>query len=148
MWGAAVLEEAFQETLHPTRRRHPLERLGLVTRSSQWGRLWSALSSLVQNRPQSVASDPGPTGLPQHEQLDIKSGSSSIHRQKNKALSLPCPSRSSLFTPDLKPARSQDTHMAFPPICPHISPSSEHGPGVSPMPAKPVPSSLNDSWSF
>lgn len=148
MWGAAVLAEAFQEMLHPTRRLHSLERLGLVTHSSQRGRLWSALSSLVQNRPQSVASGPAPTGLPQQQQIDIKSRSFSIHRQKNKALSLPCPSRSSLFTPDLKPARSQDTHMAFLPICPHISPSSEHGPGVSPMPAKPVPSLLSDSWSF
>lgn len=32
--------------------------------------LWSALSSLVQNRPQSVASGPAPTGLPQQKQLD------------------------------------------------------------------------------
>lgn len=37
MWGAAVLAEAFQEMLHPTRRLHPLGRLGLVTRSTQWG---------------------------------------------------------------------------------------------------------------
>lgn len=37
MWGAAVLAEAFQEMLHPTRRLHPLGRLGLVTRSTKWG---------------------------------------------------------------------------------------------------------------
>lgn len=35
MWGAAVLAEAFQEMLHPTRRLHSLERLGLVTHSTQ-----------------------------------------------------------------------------------------------------------------
>lgn len=138
MWGAAVLAEAFQEMLHPTRRLHPLGRLGLVTRSTQWGAVVVSTQLPGPDRPQSVASGPAPTGSPQQEQLDIKSRSSSTHRQKNKALSLPWPSRSSLFTPDLKPSRSQDTHMAFPSICPHISPSSEHRSGVSPMSAKPI----------